>query len=650
MLSWFRKQAKSNWVKALYVTIAATFFGGFGILGNKYFGEEDEDVSESSEAVVVVNGETISAVDYLRAYNQAKQSWMARMEKLYGRVPEDMFDAEAMKQDVMEQMVNRALLLQEAKKMGVKVSSTDVNQEIVGIPYFYDEAGKFSQDRYTQVLRQIGMAPQDFEKEIEGQLKVNRVVAMVVAPVQVDEAELKDYYSKTKEQVDLSYFFIDAEKRYQNLAPTSEEIDQYYKNHLTEFNWPEMRKMVLLRFPIADYEKGVKVGEAELKEYYEKGKDRYLVGQEERRFRHILIKVEPNAPEAEVKKAKERAEKVLVELKEGGDFDAAAKKYSDDPGSAARGGDLGFQSRGYFIPEFEQAGYGLVIGELSPPVKSKFGYHVIMLDEIKPAEYEPFSKVRAEVKNEVARGKALAVAREKAEQVQKDAMKLGMGKAAQKYGLKLLAGDYFKKRDKVLDVPESADLTEQAFYMTKDEISDVVPGLDDFYIMQLTEISDPHQATLDEARSRIVKTLKPELQVKKAKEDGRRWLEEMRKGASVHAEAAKAGAKVQSTGFFEKGASMVPQFGMATEDFTRLVFSLGPKKKIPDDVYSAGSLVFVLVLKAAKPADMNKYEEDKEAVRQNLLQKKQQEAFDRFIEDKKQGKVKVVEAVYSRIE
>ena len=650
MLSWFRKHAKSNAVKALYVLLAITFFGGFGILGNKYLRSERGESSEAEDAVAVVDGEKISAREFAKSYEQAKKSWMARMEKMYGRVPEDMLDSEALKKEVLDNLINRTLLMQEAKKMGVKISQTEVDKEISEIPYFRDQAGKFSETQYRSILDQLGVTPEEFEQEVSGQLKINRVVNLIVAPVQVDEAELKAYYEQMKDEINLSYFMVDAAERYKNLEPSKAEIEEYYQTHLADFDWPEMRKLNYLRFQVADFEKSVQVSEAELKEFYEQGRERYIKEPEKARFRHILVKLDAKAGEADSEKARQKAQNIYQELKSGSDFAELAKKFSDDPGSAAEGGDLGEHPRGSFIPEFEEAGYALKVGEISQPVRSQFGFHIIKLESLTPAEYEPLAKVRDEIKKDLARTKALGAAKEKAEQVQKDCLKMGMEKAAAKYGLKVVTSDWFKKRENILELPESMDLTEQAFYMKAGEISEVISGLDDFYIIEVTEIKDPHQASLEEAYTRIKRNLKPELQNQKAREDARKWLAELKKGASLNELAARAGAKVKETGFFAKGSRMVPEIGLASEDLFKLIFNLNMQNPVPEDIYSSGSKVYVFKLKAEKPADMSDYAKDKEEIGQQLLEKKQQEAFDKFVEDKKQGKVTINQEIYKKIE
>jgi peptidyl-prolyl cis-trans isomerase D len=541
--------------------------------------------------------------------------------------------------------------LQEAKKLGVKVSANDINTKIGEIPYFRDEAGKFSPDRYKTIIANLGITSDQFEKEVGNQLKTERVINMIVAPVQVDEAELTDYFGKMKSELNLGYFVMDAGERYKNLEPSKEEIDQYYKGHTKEFDWPEMRKMKCLTLPISDFEKSVTVTDTEYKEYYDKSKERYMSTPEQGHFSHILVKLDEKAPEADVNKAKDKAKKIYDEIKAGADFGEEAKKFSDDPGSASKGGDLGFAARGSFIPEFEAAGYALSVGGVSAPVRTKFGFHIIKLEEVKPPEYQPLDKVKDEIKKDVVRNKAHVLAGEKAEKVQKECKDLGVDKAGAKNGLKVYESDWFKKREGNLeDLPESKDLTEQAFYMNQGEVSEVISGVDNLFIIQITEIKDPHQATLAEATGKIKRELKPELELKKTKEDGRKWLEEMKKGASIETEAAKAGAKVKETGFFKVGAKTIPEIGISSPSFSQMIVNLSAKNPLPDDVYDAGSKVYVFRVKADKPADMTKFSEEKDQVMEELLQKKQQVAFDKFVEDKKKGKVEIKEDLMKRIE
>ncbi len=648
MLSWFRKHSKSWAVKALYVVLAATFFGGFGILSNRYMRERPAE--ESKEAVATANGVEISSRDFYRNYARAKQSWYQKMSRQYGEVPAEMLDTGALKQDVLDEMVGRALLKQQAEKLGVKVSSSEVNTQISQIPYFRDQTGAFNQATYKNILSQLGVTAEQFEDEVREQLIVDRVTSLVVAPVQVSADEVKEYYDRTFQELNLDYFVIDAEKRYAKLEPTAKEIEEYFGSHTRDFDWPETRRVQYLKFHIPDFEKEAVVSEAELKEYYEKSKDRYLVKPESAHFRHILIKAAEGAGADEIKKAQDKIVAIEDALKGGIDFAEEAKKYSEDTTSAINGGDLGWTSRGQLVPEFEQAGYALSPGGVSEPVRSKYGFHLLKLEELKPAEYKPLSEVKDAVKKELVRNQAHILAKDKADLVLKDCLGKSMAEAAKKNHLELRTSEYFRKGENNLEgLPDSRDISELSFLMTQGEISEVLTGKDDLYIFEVTEIKDPHQATLEETHPKIVRKLEPEIRLAKAKEDGRKDLEELRKGPGIAAVARKENSELKETGFFPSGSQQVPGIGYSKE-FSKMVFSLTLKDPAPKDVYDSAGRVYVLKLKALKPADPAQFDSEKETVKKTLLTQKRQEAFDRYLQDLKKGKVQIKEEVYKKIE
>lgn len=648
MLSWFRKHAKSRAAKALYVILAITFFGGFGILSVDWW--RGRQGNQTTEPIAVVAGEELSAREFIRNYERAKRNWYQQMSRFYGEVPEELLDTNTLKQDVLDEMVNRVLLQQEAKKLGIKISASEVNTQISQIPYFHDQSGAFSPQVYKRVLNSLQITEDEFESEVKQQLLINRVTSLIVAPVSVSEDEVKAYYEKSYEEVNLEFFEMDSEARYAQLKPEEKEIEQYYQSHISEFDWPEVRKISYFRFPVSDFEKAVQVTEADINDYYEKSKDRYISKPEQGHFRHILVKTPENASQDELNKARDKAEKIAGQILAGEDFAELAKKYSDDPGSAVKGGDLGWSERGSLVPEFENTGYSLPIGGVSEPVKSRYGFHIIQLLELKPAEYKPLSDVKDEIKKELIRLKARDMAREKADQVLKDCLAKGMKDAAKKHGIQLKESEYFKKGESGLDgIPDSKDITLEAFFMEQGQVSEVFSGLDDLYIFEVIEIKEPHQATLEEAKPKIIRKLTPELKLARTKEDARKDLDELRKGVALSVLANKEKAEVQETDWFQRGSQSIPKLGSG-EELTKLVFNLTEKEPVPEDVYASGVKVYVFKLKGVKPADMAKFQEERNKVQDTLLRKKQQETFDRYLENLKKGKVEIKEDVYKQIE
>jgi len=647
MLSWFRKHSKSWIVKALYVFIAITFFGGFGFFMNEYF--HPGPTSESRDAVAIVEGEKISARDFYQAFTNARRAWYQEMERVYGEIPDGLLDNEALKQQVLDEMIGRTVMVQEAKRLGLWVSDEEVNNEIVRMPYFWDSEGRFDARAYRNLLSREGITKEAFEEMVKERLLVNRLIQLMVSSVSVDEEELKSYYQKLKEQVNLSYFLIDADERYKNLKPTEEEVESYYQAHLKEFDWPETRRVRYLSFHIPSFEKEARVSQAEIKDYYEQSKERYIVKPEQVRIRHILLKPRDMNKKAEVEKAERDALKIIDEFRAGGDFGELAKKYSMDVETAVNAGEIGWVSKGMILPEVENKIFALPVGGISEPIRTPAGVHIIQVEEYKSAEYQSLSEVRDKVKQELARNKSHILAQEQAGEVLKTWQEKGTEEVAKKYGLKPKESEWFKKGEWGLEgIADSRNITEEAFYLEEGEVSNVISGLDDFYIIEVIGIKEPHQASLEEAMPKILRRLTPELRLGQAREEARKYLNQAKQGTALSQLAWQAKTGLKETGFFKRGDSSIPELGYS-EELSKIIFSLTKEDPFPEDVHEKERKVYVIRLKGVNPADLSKYDEEKELVKEELLQAKQQESFDRYLENLKQGRVQIVEEIYKQI-
>ena len=648
MLSWFRKHSRSWVVKALYLFIAITFFGGFGFFMNEYF-RPSGPASESRDAVAIVDGEKISARDFYKAFTNARRNWYQQMERVYGEIPEGLLDNEALKQNVLDEMISRTILVQEAKKLGLWVSDEEVKNEIVRMPYFWDNQGRFDARAYQNLLSREGLSKEAFEESVKERLLVNRFIHIIVSSVAVDDEELKSYYQKLKEQVNLSYFLIDADERYKNLKPTEQEIKDYYQAHLKDFDWTETRRVRFLSFHIPSFEKEVRVSQAEIKDYYEQSKERYLVKPEQVRIRHILLKPKDINKKEEFEKTEKEAFKIIDEFRAGADFGELAKKYSMDVETAVNGGEIGWVSKGMVLPEVENKIFALTVGGVSEPIRTQAGVHIFQVEEYKSSEYQPLNQVRDKVKQELVRNKSHILAEEQAGEVLKTWQEKGIEEVVKKYGLKPKESEWFKKGEWDLEgIADSRNITEEAFYLEEGEVSDIISGLDDLYIIEVIGIKEPHQASLEEAMPKILRKLVPELRLGLAREEARKYLNQAKQGTALSQLAWQAKTGLKETGFFKRGDKSIPELGYS-EELAKIIFNLSEEAPFPEDVYENGKKVYVIKLKEVKPADMSSYAEEKELVKEELLSKKQQESIDRYVENLKQGRVQIVEEIYKQI-
>jgi peptidyl-prolyl cis-trans isomerase D len=266
--------------------------------------------------------------------------------------------------------------------------------------------GKLDMARYRQLVGSQGMTPEMFEASVRADLSARQVLAGVggtalATPAQANLA-LNAFFEKREVQVAL-FATDDYAGR---VKPTDSELEAFYKSNQALFQSPEQANIEYLVLDLETVKKGLTVNEQDLKTYYEQNAGR-LSGQEERRARHILIAVPKGAPAAEREKAKAKAEELLAEVKSKlGSFPDVAKKNSQDPGSAANGGDLDFFTRGAMAKPFEDAAFALKKGEIGGPVETEFGYHIIMVTDIKSPKQRSFEEMKPEIEADLKKQQA----------------------------------------------------------------------------------------------------------------------------------------------------------------------------------------------------------------------------------------------------
>lgn len=381
------------------------------ILPFAFWGVDSYRRSGNAEAPASVNGAKITQQDFENALRQQQ----ARLKQMLGgNFDAAMFETPEMKRAVLDNLVAQKLLVERAKAAGLFVSDVQLAQVIQSIDAFH-ENGRFDKKRYESVLAGQNMSPLMFEARVRDDLlgqqlrdayvqngfasnsvsdniiRLNEQQRQVsvstvsfqsfVDKVKVDDADLKKYYEQnqkefqTSEQVRVEYVTLSADALSNKVQVTADEARQYYEAHRSDFGTPEQRQAA-----------------------------------------HILIAVPLAAPQAEQDAAKAKAEQLLKQVKQNpAKFAELAKANSQDPGSAANGGDLGFFGRGMMVKPFEDAAFALKAGEISGLVKSDFGYHIIKLLAVKPSGGQPFEAVRQEIENKLRQQKAADMFAELAE-------------------------------------------------------------------------------------------------------------------------------------------------------------------------------------------------------------------------------------------
>ena len=339
-----------------------------------------------------VNGKEISLAEFRRAYGQQLEALRMRGG---GDLPEALARQFGIPGRVLDQLISTELLEQAAEAHGITVSDTELLDAIRKNPNFQKD-GQFDPETYNQVLQTyVRKSAPDFEAMLRRSMAAQRLLAMVADTAEVSEDELRARFQREGDTVSLSLVKFDPAAYATKIkAPTPTEVAAWEKAHPKE-----------------------------IAAYYESNKRTYSKG-EQVRLRHILVRMNRNPTEEEKVKGHDRAMELRKQIQGGKDFAEVAKESSDDPGSKAQGGELGWNERSAFVPSFAQAAFNLKIGEVSEPVITPFGWHLLLVEEKKPPEEKPLASVSGEIaqvllKKERASALAAADAKKAAAALQK---------------------------------------------------------------------------------------------------------------------------------------------------------------------------------------------------------------------------------------
>ncbi|MGH8219665.1 MAG: peptidyl-prolyl cis-trans isomerase [Steroidobacteraceae bacterium] len=357
-----------------------------------------------------VNGEVIPYSDVRNAWLQQQSQWQQRFG---GDMPAAV--KTTLENQLLEQFIRTTLMAEHTQKLGYRVDEQDLAQAIRQESAFQLD-GKYSADVAKLRLQQAGISEQAYTDDLRRALRSEQVDAGIRDSDFVTPEEAQRIEALRNEEREVEYAVLPAEK-FASTAPLDDKaVGAYYEAHKADFMTPEFVHLQYAQLNLAQVSSQVQVTDADLHDYYDKHKARYALP-ERRRARHILIAVNAKRNAAA---ALARAKQVLAKLKAGGNFAALAKQYSDDPGSAAQGGDLGWSERSALVGPFADAVFSMKPDEIRGPVKSQFGYHIIQLEGIQPGQTKTFQQARAEIEQQVRHDKALDRFGDVQEQIQQE--------------------------------------------------------------------------------------------------------------------------------------------------------------------------------------------------------------------------------------
>jgi peptidyl-prolyl cis-trans isomerase D len=345
--------------------------------------------------VATVNGEDIDQ----QTYRYALEERRARLSRVLGsNVDPNLTNSPEFKKSVVNGLIDQILLSADADVRGYRISNEQLNQFIQSLSQFQRE-GRFAPDLYEASVRTQGFQLADFERRLRQQHVVDQIRLGFTDSEFVTDTDLDGLLRLVLQRREFDYTIITPQTFVEQIEITDADIEQQYQGHPELYQQPEKIKVQYVRLAVADIAKGITPQEDELRQAYENNQARYKAP-EQRRVSHILIAVKQDADEETTNSALAKALSLTEQARSGADFEKLAKEHSDDPGSATKGGDLGVIAEGVMVKPFEDAAYQLQEGDVSDPVKTRFGYHVIKITELVPASVKPFEEIRDQIEQE----------------------------------------------------------------------------------------------------------------------------------------------------------------------------------------------------------------------------------------------------------
>jgi peptidyl-prolyl cis-trans isomerase D len=654
MLTWMRRQSGKTWVKAMYVAIAVAFFGGFGLLSSSKVQSclgTDQQNQKGDVLAEIDQDTTITENDYRMMLNQRVQQRRAWLQQQYPdqRIPESAIDRDRMGLEVMDSMIRRQLLLKEAKKLGIKVSDQEVQDQIAR-GFADPSTHTFNYNGYRAYLGSRGISEKNFEGTIRDDELANKVLNLVSGSISALPGEVKERYAFEHGEVKLDYLALDPAKLSVEVLPSDTVVGEYYRKHMESYLLSETRRVEYAAWDLAGIKAGATASEQEIKKYYDDSRDRYLTAPEEVRASEIMVRVASDAPQKDIDDAKTAIDKLYADATApGADFGKLARDRSEGA-DKDQGGDLGWFTKSEFASAFKvpsmdsditEHAFALKQGEVSKPFLTQLGWRILKLTGRKSAEYRPLLEVRDEIRDGIIHGKRQALALEQAEAVKAAA---AAGKsftdAARDAGKEVKLSDWFQEDDdRIFGMEDSDAIIKAAFKLTGNAVSDPVAGLDHVYLVRVTEVKPARQGSLPEVKNRIVALLKPDAEREATVQKAGGYLDKLESGElDMEGLAKQLDLKLETTDFMERWQVMLTGVGYS-DTLEATVAVLDKDHPWPDQPVKLQNLVVLVHFLDSRPPDMSKWNDDQAGFTRQYLAKKREEIVNDWLKNLRDDRV-----------
>ncbi len=581
----------------------------------------------AGEAVANVEGHEITAGEFRRTYQAQLQAYRTS----YGaNMSEQLLKQLGIDQQILQQLVEERAALAEADRLGIRATDEEVRQRIFSMPAFQENGAFIGEQRYQQLLRmqRPPLSSSDFEDSVRRSIAVDKLRATVTDWLSVADQELEREYRRRNDKVKLAVVSFTADTFRSQVSASDADLTAYFEAHKADFKIPEKRKIRYLLIDVEAMKAKVVVPTADIERAYNNDIEQYTTP-EQVRASHILLKTEGKDDAA----VKAKAEDLLKQAKAGADFAELAKKHSEDEGSAKNGGDLDYFQRGRMVAEFDQAAFAMQPGEISGPVKTQYGYHIIKLVDKKAATTKTLAEVRQQLNERLAYERAQAQAADLSQKLESEISRpADLDRVAKANGLTVQESGFFARDEPIMGLGPAPEATNRAFEMKQGDVSGGLRVSRGFVFEALMAKQDPYVPKLEEVKERVRDEVTKEkartLSTQKAVEIAAKL-----KGASDFEKAAKAaGVEAKTTELIARD-SPLPDLGVAPP-VDNAAFQL-PVGAVSDPIATDNGTAVIKVLEK-KESTPEEWKTAKDRFREELLTDRRNRFFGAYMVKAKQ--------------
>jgi peptidyl-prolyl cis-trans isomerase D len=588
----------------------------------------------STDTVAKIGDESVSVQDVRQQLNQIEQRNpnMKPLESLYA-------------QQILNQLVFQKEIEFEAQRLGITVSDQERADRIRQfVPTAFTGGTFVGMDRYSaEVQARFQMTVPAFEELIRQGLLEEKFRKLVTDGISVGPAELQDEFRYKNEKVKLDYALIKPEDLEGNISPDDAEIRAAYEKSKSKYQVPERRVARYALVDVNQIRQNVQISDDMLKVQYQVNIQQYQVPNRVH-VEHILF-MTVGKTDAEVEEVKKRAEDVLKQVKKGGKFEDLAKKYSEDPGSKDKGGDLRWITQGQTVPEFEKTAFSLSPGQVSDLVKTQYGFHIIKVLEKETAHTKTFDEVKDSLRAPLLLSQADKMASDTADQLSaaiRQSPKTPLDDLAKQFHLTVNETRPISPTDPLLELADSKEAKNAIFQLRLGELNPPVRTDRGYVVLSLKSIQPAHQGSLEEVRDRVIADLKREKSTEVAKSKAEQLTKRVKAGEKFDAAAKALGLEAKTSDSIARDGS-IPSAASGKQ--VAAGFNLKSGDVAPPLSLGQNWLVYRVAEKTeANPAD---FDNQKKQLTEELLQSKRNLAFDAFrtaldTRLKQEGKLKLM--------